>query len=190
VIESQSSESRHDLSFIALLSFMASFLTVRVFATLFPGAVIVNQGIHFHHFWYGIALIAVVGWLAISWRKNTQLDRIYAVAYGVGAGLVGDEVGLLLTLGNYTSELTYGFFVGAVSIASLTILLLRFKKQVFEDIFGLKRGERLTHFGVFFACLSIFFIAFNSGFSVTLLIIGAGMIIIGRRLTRHEHANP
>jgi hypothetical protein len=182
VVESLPSEPRHGLSFIALLSFMASFLTVRLFATLFPSTIVVNQGIHFHHFWYGLALIAVVGWLAISWRNNRKLDRIYAIAYGVGAGLIGDEVGLLLTLGNYTSELTYVFFVGAVSIASLTILLLKFKKRVFEDIFGLERGERLTHFGVFLTCLSIFLIAFNSGLSLTILIIGAGMIIAGRRL--------
>ena len=106
MVESQPSEPRHGLSFIALLSFTASFLTVRLFATLFPGAVIVHQGIHFHHFWYGLALITVVGWLAISWKNNVKLDRIYAVAYGVGAGLIGDEIGLLLTLGNYTSELT------------------------------------------------------------------------------------
>lgn len=178
--QDQGSGPRHGLSFIALLSFTVSFLSVRAFATFFPGVVVVQEGIHFHHFWVGIALLSAAGWLAISWRRSAYLDRIYAIAYGVGAGLVGDEVGLLLTLGNYTSELTYVFFIGAVSLATLTLLIFRFWKQVYGDVVELERGERLTHFGVFIACLSAIFTTFSIVASFAFLIAGIILILIGR----------
>src|SRR5437016_7499972 len=103
---------RHGLTFIATLTFVVSFFGSRLFATLFPNTVVMQGGIHLHHFWYGIALISVAGWMGIAWR-NERLYRLYAVLYGLGAGFVGDEVGLLLTFNNYQSELTYLFFVAA-----------------------------------------------------------------------------
>src|SRR2546428_13931990 len=115
---------RPALSFIGLLSFIISFFGSRLFATLNPNIVIQQQGIHFHHFWYGIALMGIAGWLAITW-KSERLDRAYAVMYGLGAGVIGDEVGLLLTLGHYPSEVTYDFFIGAISASILLLLVIR-----------------------------------------------------------------
>src|SRR5205823_13601229 len=68
---------RPALSFIGLLSFITSFFGSRLFATLNPTIVIQQQGIHFHHFWYGIALMGIAGWLAITW-KSERLDRATA----------------------------------------------------------------------------------------------------------------
>ena len=34
-----------------------------------------------------------------------------AIVFGIGGGLVGDKIGLLLTFGNYYSELTYTFLI-------------------------------------------------------------------------------
>src|SRR5712691_10760063 len=116
---------RPALSFIGLLSFITSFFGSRLFATLNPTIVIQQQGIHFHHFWYGIALMGIAGWLAITW-KSDRLDRAYAVMYGLGAGFIGDEVGLLLTLGNYQSELTYDFFMVVIATATILLLVIRY----------------------------------------------------------------
>ncbi len=112
---------RHGLTFIATLAFVISFFGSRLFATLFPTTVVMQGGIHLHHFWYGIALISVAGWMGIAWR-NERLYRLYAVLYGLGAGFVGDEVGLLLTFNNYQSELTYLFFIAAISFVIIATL--------------------------------------------------------------------
>src|SRR5207245_4370517 len=120
---------RPALSFIGLLSFITSFFGSRLFATLNPTIVIQQQGIHFHHFWYGIALMGIAGWLAITW-KSERLDRAYAVMYGIGAGFIGDEVGLLLTLNNYQSELPYAFFIGAISAPTLLLLVITYRLVV------------------------------------------------------------
>src|SRR5437764_14913983 len=116
---------RHGLTFIATLTFVVSFFGARLFATLFPTTVVTassSQGtIHFHHFWYGLALISLAGWMGIAWR-NERLYRLYAVLYRLGAGFVGDEVGLLLTFNNYRSERTYLFFYVVISFLMLATL--------------------------------------------------------------------
>src|SRR5438128_12422757 len=58
---------RHGLTFIATLDFVISFFDSRLFATLFPTTVVMQGGIHLHHFWYGIALIRFGRWLAHAW---------------------------------------------------------------------------------------------------------------------------
>src|SRR5947207_13459088 len=101
---------RHGLTFIATLTFVVSFFGARLFATLFPATVVTassSQGtIHFHHFWYGLALIFAAVWMDIAWR-NERLYRLYALLYVLGAGFVGDEFASFLTFGNCQFELTF-----------------------------------------------------------------------------------
>ncbi len=104
-------------------------------------------------------MIAAGGWLSIAWRRSERLDQIYAIVYGVGAGLIGDEIGLLLTLGNYYSTLTFDFFIAAASLAILGDLILRYRETLMKDIQGLSRGELLTYLGIFVVALSTVFFA-------------------------------
>src|SRR5207244_10054360 len=146
---------RHGLTFIATLAFVVSFFGSRLFATLFPTTVVMQGGIHLHHFWYGIALISVAGWMGIAWR-NERLYRLYAVLYGLGAGFVGDEVGLLLTFNNYQSELTYLFFVAAISLVIIATLFLRYRDQLKEELIRLSVRERAAMVGVYIYGFYIF----------------------------------
>jgi hypothetical protein len=134
------------LSFLALLSFVTSFVTARAFATLNPNAVVVSGGIHFHHFWYGLIVIAAAGWAGIVYALPAY-KRIYAVAFGVGAGLIGDEIGLLLTFRDYNSSLTFFFFVVVVAVGSMMVLL-RDRKQVEYDVVSLANHERTLLTGI------------------------------------------
>ncbi len=178
---------RPTLSFLATLAFVTTFLVVRTFTTFYPGVIVEQAGIHFHHFWYGLAMIAAAGWLGIAWRRGERLDQVYAIVYGVGAGLIGDETGLLLTFGDYRSTLTFDFFIAAVSLAILTILLLRYREALKKDILGLSKGERLIYFGVFVVGLSSIFFASSAielGGAVASLALA--LIIIG--VARHRRA--
>src|SRR5439155_767348 len=82
----------HGLSFLATLAFLGGFFGARLFHLAFPSLVVITQGIHFHHFWYGLAMMGVAGWLGIV-DNDEKFARVYAVVFGVGAGFVGDEVG-------------------------------------------------------------------------------------------------
>ena len=129
-------------------------------------------GIHFHHFWYGLIMVLAAGWLGIA-SKPSIYRRIYAIIFGLGAGLIGDEVGLLLTFGNYFAEPTYVVFIAGVSVAALAVLIFGFKQQVSYDVLTLKRAEQLLYVGVVVSGLSAL------AFSVGQLGVGAAILAIG-----------
>jgi len=166
---------RHGLSFLATIAFVASFLGSRTFATLNPQIVVIQQGIHFHHFWYGLSMIAIAGWLGIA-RPSERLSRGYAVLYGLGAGFIGDEVGLLLTFGDYYSELTYVSLVVAASFIILVMLLLRYGDRVVEDVFEINSAEKVFHLGIFLVGFSAIFFAFGLNLQGVVVAL-AGLII-------------
>ena len=185
---------RHGLTFIATLAFIVSFFGSRLFATLLPTTIIMQGGIHFHHFWYGIALISVAGWMGIAWR-NERLYRIYALIYGLGAGFVGDEVGLLLTFGNYQSELTYLFFIAAISFVIIATLLVRYRSQLEVELLKLSMRERTVMVAVYIIGFSAFFLFLSSGVSlvgIPIALVGLAVIVYvyaRRRSARNAGAN-
>lgn len=168
---------RHGLTFIATLAFMASFFGSRLFATLYPDTVVMTGEIHIHHFWYGIGLLSVAGWLAIAWRTE-RLSRLCAVLYGLGAGFVGDEVGLLLTFGDYWTELTYQFFVAAMSLVIIMTLLIRYRSVVLRDVIRLSLKERIILIGVFLAGFSAFLLFIPPDSLIAIPFILAGLVIM------------
>lgn len=168
---------RHGLTFIATLAFMASFFGSRLFATLYPDTVVMTGEIHIHHFWYGIGLLSVAGWLAIAWRTE-RLSRLCAVLYGLGAGFVGDEVGLLLTFGDYWTELTYQFFVAAMSLVIIMTLLIRYRSVVLRDVILLSLKERIILVGVFLAGFSAFLLFIPPDSLIAIPFILSGLVIM------------
>ena len=177
---------RHGLSFYATLAFVAGFFGARLFATLNPHFVVVDahSGIHFHHFWYGLAMVTLAGWLAIA-LSDDKLNRNLALIFGFGAGLIGDEVGLLLTFGDYTFRLALTFFVGAVSFVVLATFLWRFREELEEDVFGVTNLERLTHVGVILVGFSAIFFAFSQvSLGFLLASVGIVLFLLGRELER------
>lgn len=69
------------------------------------------QGHHIHHFFFGFALVAVAGWVAL-FRDGLDRRRTAAL-YGVGLGVFIDEIGLLLTWGDYWARSSW-FVLAAV----------------------------------------------------------------------------
>jgi len=168
--------THHGLAFLALLAFIASFLIARTFTTLFPSTVVVTGGVHFHHFWYGLGMIVVSGWLGIAW-DDPRFRRVYAVVFGFGGGLVGDETGLLLTLGNYHSDLTYFVVVAVVAVSGLILLLTTSRKQLEYDVFSIGNRERMTYLGIVIAGVSAL------PFSAGLYLLGAVVLVPGILVT-------
>ncbi len=165
---------RHGLAFYGTLAFVASFLGARLFATLNPTVTVVRSGIHFHHFWYGLAMVVSTGWLGIT-LSNERMGRNLAIVFGLGAGLIGDEVGLLLTFGDYTSNLTEIFFVAAIAFIILVTLLSRGRKHIEREVINLSRKERLTQVGVFLGAFSVIFFAAGN-WEIGFAVLGLGVL--------------
>ena len=165
---------RHGLAFYGTVSFVASFLGARLFATLNPTVTVVRGGIHFHHFWYGLAMVVSTGWLGIT-LSNERMGRNLAIVFGLGAGLIGDEVGLVLTFGDYTSNLTEIFFVAAIAFIILVTLLSRGRKHIEREVINLSRKERLTQVGVFLGAFSVIFFAAGN-WEIGFAVLGLGVL--------------
>ena len=126
--------------------------------------------------------------MGIAWR-NERLYRLYALLYGLGAGLVGDEIGLFLTFGNYLSGLTYLFFIAAMSFVIIATLLLRYRAQLATEVLKLSRGERVLMIGAYLIGFSVFFVLLSSGvylIGIPLAVVGLSLIIY--TYARHREA--
>lgn len=161
-------EERPSLSVLALASFIASFLVARVFATFYPSVVLVRGGIHFHHFWFGIILQAIGGWLGISYNDE-RINRLAAILFGAGGGLIVDEVGLLLTFENYSTPITYTVVVTFAAVMSIVTLVIRYSRMIGKSLSGFTKSNASLYFGVFLAIVSIAYIAETNDFRVNVV---------------------
>src|SRR5215472_11940747 len=160
----------------AMIGFLVAFFGARTFALLNPTVVVATSDVHFHHFWYGLGMVALSGWLGITYNKP-RLLRTYALIFGLGAGLIGDEVGLLLTLGNYQSELTTDFFVGVIGFIILVPMILQFKTVFRKDTVHQSYNERLIHVGILLLGVSTIFFAIKV-WTPGVLVAGLGVLTI------------
>ncbi len=182
--EVRRSRFRHGLAVYGTIAFVAGFFGARFFATLNPDIVVVGGGIHFHHFWYGLAMVAFAGWLGIA-TNDEKFGRTFALIFGFGAGLIGDEIGLLLTFGDYAYELTLTFFVGAIAFVILVTLFLRFRQLLEREVIHVGANEKLTGLGILVAGFSSIFLAsgsLNLGFLFAAL--GVFIFLLGLELKR------
>jgi len=178
--------SKPNLSFIMLAFFLASFAAARVFTAFFP-VKLEFQGYHVHHFWYGLALLAIGGWLGINYRDD-NIDRIAAIIFGVGGGLVGDEIGLLITFGDYYSELTYTFVISLLAFAFMATLFKRHGQAILTELFGFFRQNVDLYVGLFLAFVSSAFLIQSDNTLVIVLsaitfLVALALII--RRIMRY-----
>jgi hypothetical protein len=155
----QGVKEKPKLSLLALISFVASFLIARTFTTLNPTIILVTGGYHIHHFWYGLALLAIGGWIGISYQSE-KTDRLAAILFGAGGGLVGDEVGILLTFSAhaYWAEFSYTFVIVFLAIVSILTLISRYQKSIFEEFAHFSRKNTSLYFGIFLVAISTAFL--------------------------------
>lgn len=120
-----SQSSNRKIPAILFYSFVITFLAARgivyfIHSNLIPlpfsfiREIYIN-GVHVHHFVFGIVLIIIAGFLHIINQNRTDIRKI-STLFGIGLALIMDEFGMLVTLeDNYwSSRLNYGavFVVG------------------------------------------------------------------------------
>lgn len=171
MITSWPERKAEETPYLITLSYLLSFATIRTLVHLVGsinspiaqtvkessslthfhiGRNIILFGYHIHHFYFGIILIAVAGWMSIT-NSDKISNRSLAIIYGIGLGLLMDEIGLLLTWGSYTSSLSYLLGVLLLGIILNIIYFPSFWKKVRGKIaqkkFGLtwlNEGWKLT----------------------------------------------
>ena len=111
------------MSFIIFVSFLLTFIFVRIYVILGTIGIIDDpylyiKGYHIHHLNYGIVILAIAGLLALVFQNAKNRIKIGAL-YGIGLGLTFDEFGMWFKLeNNYWTRLSYD----AVIIISLVFV--------------------------------------------------------------------
>ena len=192
-------QPRANFAIIALVSFILSFIVARTFTTFFPSTVLVSNGIHVHHFWFGIVLLAIGGWLGISYN-DVDADRLAAILYGAGGGLIIDEVGLLLTFEDYWTNLTYTILTVVVALVIVFILFNSYRQVIIREFGEFFSNNFSLYFGVFLLAVSVAFIVetdnvwvttISSGLTITAVIIIVAFMILRVSNTKKEtHKQP
>jgi hypothetical protein len=149
-------KTKPNLSILALISFIIAFMIARIFSSINPEAVLVIGGVHIHHFWYGLAMLAIGGWLGIS-VENERINRIASILFGAGGGLIGDQVGVLLTLSAhaYWADFTYTLVIIFLTLVFMLILLIRYNKIIRKEFTELLHSNAGLYFGVLLEVISI-----------------------------------
>jgi hypothetical protein len=107
--------------FLIFVSLLFWFIVSRLFVMYFPGKSVFIKGYHIHHFFFGLILLSLAGYIAIV-SKRAALERLSAIMYGSGAGMLLDEIGLFLTCGtmdkgcDYWARVTFDVFIIVVSL--------------------------------------------------------------------------
>jgi hypothetical protein len=148
------------------------------------------QGFHIHHFWYGLALLTIGGWLGINYRDD-QTERIAAIIFGVGGGLIGDEIGLLVTFGDYYSGITYTFVISLLVFVFIVTLFMRHGQAIINEILGFSRLNIDLYVSLFLAVVSSAFLIQSDNTLVIILssitfIVALALIL--RRIIRYLKA--
>jgi len=104
------------VSFVVLISFLVTFVFVRLYLLLanleiLSEPYIYINGYHIHHLNYGICIMAIAGFWALVFKEEKNRLKIGAL-YGTGLGLTFDEFGMWLRLDDdYWTRASYDAIV-------------------------------------------------------------------------------
>jgi lysyl-tRNA synthetase class 2 len=127
----------HFLFFVAFLLTFGFIRTsthmIRAQVSWWPGNVAVG-GTHIHHLVWGILLLLICGYVAISIDPNSPWREIIAVFFGIGTGLTLDEFALWLNLKDVYWEKQGRASIDAVVIAAAVSGLLLVSLRGWIDV--------------------------------------------------------
>jgi len=128
-------------------------------------------------------MLAVGGWIGISYNEP-RIDRIAAVIYGAGGGLIADEVGILLTFQGeyYWTAISYTAATMLLAFASILVLVNKYSRAILRDFVGFSGSRSGFYIAVFVAAISVAFLIDTENFVIisasATLAIAACIIIL------------
>lgn len=126
-------------AFPAALALLGTFLVIRAVTRTWPGFGVEINGVHVHHFTWGILILAVTGFWALMANSGRQ-RYILAMAWGSGVAFVLDEFYPWVHL-NDAKEL-FARYDAVVYGAGLLIMAILFPAVVDGILFYWKRDQR------------------------------------------------
>lgn len=145
-------EHEKGITFVIFWFFFLTFSLARLWVYLsikglVPNSLIENvDGVHIHHFAYGIIITSIIGYLALvlpqsklgKWRIRL------AIVFGLGLGLTFDEFGMWMHLrDDYWLRQSYDAII-LISIVAINIVYLTdFWEELFNKLLKIKSLRRI-----------------------------------------------
>jgi hypothetical protein len=132
--------------FLIFIFFVLSFAVQRLAAMSVPKFNIIIHEYHIHHFYFGLIFLIISNWIILTAKGHAHGKKlISAIIFGIGLGVIADEIGLLLTctsplkeICDYHARVTWDFFIVIVglfmSILYFVPIWNTFKNIVFESV--------------------------------------------------------
>lgn len=117
-------KKREEIPFIIFSTFLWGFLATRIFVFIFwneilDGLALNIRGTHVHHFNYGILMIVIVAFVALTNRAFTDRHvRKLAAIFGLGLAVMLDEFAMWMQLdeNNYWSKTNYNAIITTILV--------------------------------------------------------------------------
>ncbi|WP_329277987.1 hypothetical protein [Streptomyces sp. NBC_00691] len=136
---------------LALTSFIVTFLVTRTIVRLIragkgPFGNVSSGGLHIHHVVPGVVLTVIGGFGAVGSDRHGFGAGLFAVVFGIGAGLVLDEFALILHLDDvyWSDEGRKSVEVVVLTAALVGLALSGFSPLGVDDMTADERQDRVT----------------------------------------------
>lgn len=146
---------------LSLASFVLTFLITRSIARLIragkgPFRNVRSGGVHIHHVVPGVILTVIGGFGAVSTGRHGPEAAVFAIIFGMGAGLVLDEFALILHLDDvyWTEQGRQSVEVVVLTAALVMLTLAGFSPLGVNEVSGEERQSR----GAVIATLAVNFL--------------------------------
>ncbi|MBW6440615.1 hypothetical protein K0B03_01110 [Patescibacteria group bacterium] len=133
------------MSFVVLVSFLLTFIIVRIYVLLGTFGVIDDpylyiKGYHIHHLNYGIVIMAIAGFLALVHKDDKNRLKI-GILYGIGIALTFDEIGMWFKLeDDYWTRMSYDAVILIAMIFASFVYLPSFWNSI---VFHIKKSLKI-----------------------------------------------
>ncbi len=178
------------LTFV-LAGYSVAVLVARAFVSLIAHCVescptIRIEGFHLHHFYYGLALV-VLSVAALGFTQGTITRWDSALVFGIGIGLLFDEVGMILLGAHYWDYMSILLILVPAAMLSLGIAY-SLRLRGLSDFKILDRSDVLTTFSVLLAVTGfLYFVRPVRIFVATAAVgsWGSAVVLLGIHGRRH-----
>lgn len=132
-------------AFPVLFAFFLTFAVARLVSHFLPNLFLLVNGVHIHHFTYGIFVLAIAGYTALFVRGPRGKFWV-SLLYGFGLGLAFDEFGMWLNLES-TQFLRWEYDgVILVILSFFVLILLRPGIRTIKAVFGVVEGHFIHNY--------------------------------------------
>jgi hypothetical protein len=124
------------IPFLVMISFLIWFSLSRLFVYLFPHIFLTIEGLHIHHYTYGIILLSIFAFVFLAYPLSDAARIRFSIPLGIALAFAYDEYAMWLTLGgSYYNRDTYD------AVVVITLILINLS---YFPTFWSRWGHRLA----------------------------------------------